>query len=124
MNRNPIIPYILIFVFGIILVFALSYKGLGDAKQMAKDKGGNQSQATTQTAAAQTPDQIYKQTCIACHGDQFQGVVGPSLKGIGKQLTKAQIIDIVTHGKGNMPPNQVSPDMAPKMADWLINATK
>ncbi|MDP4083484.1 MAG: cytochrome c [Bacillota bacterium] len=124
MKRNPIIPYILIMVFGIVLVFALSFKGLGDAKEMAKDKGGKQTEATTQTASAQTPDQIYKQTCIACHGDQYQGVVGPSLKGIGQKLSKAQIEDIVTHGKGNMPPNQVSAEMAPKMADWLISATK
>jgi cytochrome c550 len=118
MKRNAVIPYILIMVLGIVLVFALSFKGLGDAKDAAKNKGAGKDK-TTETAAATDPEGIYKQTCIACHGDQYQGVVGPSLKGIGKKLSKEQIIDIITKGKGNMPPNQVTPEQAPKMADWV-----
>ena len=40
MNRNPVIPYILIFVFGIGLMFLLSFKGLGDMDELAKEKEG------------------------------------------------------------------------------------
>lgn len=38
MNRNPIIPFLLIMVFGIGLVFFLSLKGLNDSEQAAKEK--------------------------------------------------------------------------------------
>ena len=33
MNRNPVMPFIIIMVFGIGLMFLLSFKGLGDAKK-------------------------------------------------------------------------------------------
>ena len=38
MKRNPVIPFVIIMVFGIGLMFLLSFKGLGDAKEIAKEK--------------------------------------------------------------------------------------
>jgi cytochrome c550 len=118
--KNPVIPYILIFVFGIVLVFVLSFKGLGDMKEVAKDTGKT-SGKKTETVAASKPEDIYKSTCITCHGDQYQGVVGPTLKGVGKKYTKAQIMQFITKGKGNMPPGLVQPEQASAMADWVAN---
>lgn len=118
MNRNPVIPFVIIMVFGIVLMFGLSFKGLGDSKQLAKDKGGATT-AKTETAAASNPEGIYKSTCVGCHGDQYQGVVGPSLKGIGSKLSKDDIKTIITKGKGNMPPNLVPADKADAMAEWV-----
>lgn len=117
MKRNPVIPFVLIMVFGIVLVFILSFKGLGDMKEMAKDKNGG-GEKTTETAAT-NPEDIYKSTCVGCHGDQYQGVVGPSLKGVGGKLTKAQIKDIITKGRGNMPPGLVKAEQADAMAEWV-----
>jgi cytochrome c550 len=117
--KNPVIPYILIFVFGIVLVFALSLKGLGDSKELAKDNGKTSGTKTTETVASAKPEDIYKSTCITCHGDQYQGVVGPTLKGVGKKFTKAQIMQFITKGKGNMPPGLVKPEQASAMADWV-----
>ncbi|HJV17307.1 MAG TPA: cytochrome c [Bacillales bacterium] len=114
MKKNAVIPYILIMVFGIVLVVGLSIKGLYDVKDGAKGK-----EKTSETAAASKPEDIYKQSCIACHGDQYQGTVGPALKGVGKKYSKEELIDIVTKGKGNMPPTQVSAEQAPVVADWL-----
>jgi cytochrome c550 len=117
MKRNPVIPFILIMVFGIVLVFILSFKGLGDGKELTKgnDKGAG---SQTETASAK-PEDIYKSTCVACHGDQYQGGVGPSLKGVGSRLSKAEIVDRITHGKGAMPPGLVKPEQADAMADWV-----
>ncbi|XJZ26257.1 cytochrome c550 [Bacillota bacterium Lsc_1132] len=117
MNRNPIIPFVIIMVFGIALMFGLSFKGNSDAKNAAKEKGGGN--AKTETVSATNPEDIYKSTCITCHGDQYQGVVGPSLKGIGSKLSKDQIKTIITKGKGNMPPNLVPTDKADAMAEWV-----
>ena len=103
-------------VFGIGLMFLLSFKGLGDMKEVAKDKGGGSEKTET---AATNPEDIYKQTCIGCHGDQYQGVVGPSLKGIGSKLSKEEIMNIVTKGKGNMPAGLVPQEQAAAMADWV-----
>jgi cytochrome c550 len=119
MNRNPVIPFMIIMVFGIVLMFGLSFKGIGESNNAAKKEGGTTSTAKTETAAASDPEGIYKSTCIGCHGDQYQGVVGPSLKGIGSKLSVDQIKQIITHGKGNMPPNLVSEDKADAMAKWV-----
>jgi cytochrome c550 len=119
MNRNPVIPFVIIMVFGIVLMFGLSFKGLGDSKNQAKDTGGTSTTAKTETTAAVDPQGIYKSTCIGCHGDQYQGVVGPSLKGIGSKLSVDQIKQVITHGKGNMPPNLVPQDKADAMAKWV-----
>ncbi len=117
MKRNPVVPFVLIMVFGIVLVFFLSFKGLGDMKEAAKDKGeGNEK---TEVAAA-NPEDIYKQTCVGCHGDQYQGGMGPALKGVGSRLSKEEIIDRVTKGKGSMPPGLVPQEKAGAMADWLM----
>ncbi|TWE06474.1 cytochrome c550 [Neobacillus bataviensis] len=116
MKRNPVIPYILVMVFGIVLVFILSFKGLGDMKEMAKDKGKG---GETTEVAATKPEDIYKQTCIACHGDQYQGVVGPTLKGVGSKYSKAEIVNIITKGKGNMPSGLVPQEQAEAMAEWV-----
>jgi cytochrome c550 len=117
MKRNPVIPYILIMVFGIVLVFILSFKGLGDSKEIAKEKGeGNE---TTEVAASK-PEDIYKQSCIGCHGDQYQGTVGPALKGVGSKYSKEELMTIVTKGKGTaMPAGLVKEEQAAAMADWL-----
>lgn len=118
MKRNPVIPFILIMVFGLVLVFVMSFKGLGDMKEVASEKGEGKGSEKTEVAAS-NPEDIYKQTCVACHGDQYQGVVGPTLKGVGSKYSKEQLVEIVTKGKGNMPAGLVSPDKAGAMADWL-----
>jgi len=116
MNRNPVVPFILIMVLGIGLIFALSFKGLGDSKDLADEKKGGGKKTE---AVAANPEDIYKTTCISCHGDQYQGVVGPTLKGVGKKYSHAQLKNIVMHGKGAMPSGLVPEENADKMADWL-----
>jgi cytochrome c550 len=118
MNRNPVIPYILIFVFGIGLMFLLSFKGLGDMDELAKEKEGGNEQ--TETVAAK-PEDIYTSSCIGCHGDAYQGGVGPALKGVGERLSKDEIKEVITKGRGNMPAGMVKPEQADAMADWLAN---
>ena len=39
MNRNPIIPFILIMVFGIGLVFFMSLEGVNNSEEMADEHG-------------------------------------------------------------------------------------
>lgn len=46
MNRNPLIPFLLIAIMGIGLVFILSIKGLYDAKKKLQAKGIKQLKKT------------------------------------------------------------------------------
>ncbi|MBU8879417.1 cytochrome c [Bacillus sp. FJAT-29790] len=115
--KNPIMPYILIFVFGIAAMFLISFKGLGDMEKLAIEaEGGGK---TEETATAATPEEIYAKSCIACHGDQHQGGIGPALTGVGDHLSADEISDILVNGKGAMPPGLVPADKAGEMAAWL-----
>ncbi|AGK54950.1 cytochrome c550 [Bacillus sp. 1NLA3E] len=116
MNRNPIIPFVVIMVFGIGLMFLLSFKGLGDAKDLAEEKDGGGTKTET---VAEKPEDIYQKSCIGCHGDQYQGGVGPKLKGVGTRRSDDEIKTIITKGKNAMPPGLVSEDKAPEMVKWL-----
>lgn len=117
MKRNPIIPFAIIMVVGVLAMFLLSFKGVGDSKELAAELEGGGEAKTEEVAA--NPEDIYKQSCVSCHGDQYQGGVGPSLKGVGDRLSKDQIADVVTNGRGAMPPGLVPAEKAGEMADWL-----
>jgi len=117
MNRNPVIPYILIMVLGIGLIFFLSIKGLGDADEMAN---GGEGEKTDEVAA--NPEDIYKNKCLSCHGDQYQGVVGPTLKGLSDKYDANQVKEILANGLGTgMPGGLVPADQLDAMSEWLLN---
>ncbi|UYZ24449.1 cytochrome c550 [Mesobacillus jeotgali] len=121
MNRNPIIPFVLIMVMGIGLMFLLSFKGVGDSKDLAKEKEGG-GEKTEETAEV-NPEKFYQQSCAACHGNQYEGVSGPALKGVGSKYSKEEIQDILVNGKGNMPPGMAAGKEA-EMAEWIVNELK
>lgn len=98
LKRNPLIPFLLIMVLGIGLIFFLSFKGLDDAKDLAKEKEGG---AKTEETAKASPEDTYKSTCLGCHGGNYEGGVGPALKGTG--LSAEEIKEVLVNGKGSMP---------------------
>jgi cytochrome c550 len=121
MKRNPVTPYILIFILGIVLVFFLSIKGLNDSKEMAKEKKGGGANTEQQASAKFDPEGVAKSTCASCHGQNLEGNIGPNLHGIGKKLSEAQIKNIVVNGKGNMPKGVVAPENADAMAKYVMS---
>jgi cytochrome c550 len=116
MKRNPLIPFALIAVLGIVFMFLLSYQGLHKGKELAEAKknGGK----ATQTAASK-PEDIVKQTCTSCHGEQLQGAIGPSLQKVGAKLSQDEIKNVLLHGRGNMPAGLLPAEQASKVAEYL-----
>jgi quinoprotein glucose dehydrogenase len=52
-------------------------------------------------------EQIYRQNCIGCHGVNRQGNPAasiPSLVDVGARLTREQTLEVITKGRGVMPP--------------------
>ncbi len=119
MKRNPVHPYWLIMSLGIIAMLLMSFKGIGDMREIAsKNEGG---QEETEVTGAVAPEELYQQNgCVACHGGDYQGVgSNPALTGVGDRLAKEEIIDVLVNGRGNMPGGLVSEEQAKEMADWL-----
>ncbi|MBP0723574.1 cytochrome c [Bacillus sp. RG28] len=122
MKRNPLIPFALIAAIGIVLIIILGFKGVDQKKEIAAAKDGGKK--TTETASAK-PEDIYKNTCIGCHGDQMQGGVGPNLQKIGGQLSQDEIKNILQNGKtgkiGTMPKGLLPAEQVDVMAKWLAS---
>lgn len=115
--KNAIMPYVLIFVLGIGLMFGMSFIGLGNMKEIAAEKEGG-GEKTEETAVA-NPEDIYKKSCIGCHGDQYQGGVGPALKGLS--ISQDEIKDILINGTTGGMPGGLIPGQEDAMAEWLAN---
>ncbi|WP_046173857.1 cytochrome c550 [Domibacillus indicus] len=120
MSRNPLIPFLLIAVFGLGLMFFLSLEGIDNAKEIAEEeKAAEEGGGETAAGGEFDPEAHYQQACIACHGSSYEGGAGPSLKGVGEKYSQEEIQDIVVNGKGSMPPGLVPQENAEAMAAWV-----
>ena len=72
--------------------------------------------------ASGSGEEIFKQSCSSCHGDQLQGIIGPNLQHVGAKFSEKDITNIIAQGRGSMPPNVVEGADAQAVAKWL--ATK
>ncbi|MBM7716286.1 cytochrome c550 [Siminovitchia sp. FSL H7-0308] len=116
MKRNPLVPYYLIMALGLVLVFFLGIKGLGDAKEIAKEKEGG---GKEEVAAEFEPEEYANKACISCHGENLEGGSAPTLHGTG--LSKEEVADILANGRGAMPPGLVPAENIEEMAEWVAN---
>ncbi len=116
MNRNPLIPFFLIMVLGIGLMFAFSFIGLNNQEELAK---GEDAGETTEDVASATPEEIYQKSCLSCHGQNYEGGVGPALTGIGDRLSSDDIKSVLQNGRGAMPGGLVPDEKLDEMAQWV-----
>lgn len=86
MKKNPIVPYAVIAVLGILAMVILSGVGLNqmDEVQDQDDNQEEQGQGNGEGAADVTnPEEIFSQMCASCHGaDLSGGAAGPALTGV------------------------------------------
>ena len=115
MNRNPLIPFALIAVLGLGLMFLFSFIGLDQAEKIANGEYGE--------TADMSAEEIYaSKTCIGCHGNDLAGGAGaPGLVDVGERLDQEEIKDIIINGKGLMPGGQANAQEAEVLAEWLAN---
>lgn len=124
MTKNPIIPYILIMLFGIGLIFFLSVEGIGNQAEIAESgehgEHGEEGAEGGEGASAGEfdPEAVAQQKCIGCHGSSYEGQGNtPSL--VGTELSEEEIADIIANGKGAMPGGLVEAGNIEEMAAWV-----
>lgn len=61
-----------------------------------------------ETGGATSPgERVYRQNCIGCHGVNREGNAAasiPALTDVAQRLSREQLIDVITKGRGVMPP--------------------
>jgi cytochrome c550 len=102
MKRNPVVPYAIIAILGILAVIIISAIGINQREQIAS---GGEEQGQAEGAAMEDPEEILNAaSCLACHGQDLSGGAGPALNKIGAQLSVDEIQEIITNGTdGGMP---------------------
>ncbi|MBM7569639.1 cytochrome c550 [Aquibacillus albus] len=125
MKRNPVIPYAIIAVLGILAMIILAVVGLDQQEkiELAHENGGEQTDAEPRE-----PEAI-AQSCIGCHGtDLAGGGSAPSLQDVGNKYTQEEILDIIKNGiPGTSMPSMVptiSNEEAEVLASWLAENNK
>ncbi|MFX3674408.1 MAG: cytochrome c550 [Paenisporosarcina sp.] len=120
MQKNPIVPFILIFAFGIGLIFFLSIHGVEKKAEIAE--GGHEEGKAGEEKAAEggdfDPEAVAQGKCISCHGGDLTGAAGPSL--VGTKLSADEIKEVLAKGKGIMPPNLVEEANLDAMAEYIL----
>lgn len=119
MQKNPIVPFILIFAFGIGLIFFLSIMGVEKKAEIAEghEEGGAKTEETEGEASEFDPE-VAQGKCIGCHGGDLSGGVGPAL--VGTSLSKEEITEIITNGKGSGMPGGLLPGQEEQMAEYIL----
>ncbi|ASK63168.1 cytochrome C [Virgibacillus phasianinus] len=120
MKKNPVIPFALIAVIGILLVIVISVVGLDQQATIEKaEEGGGEKQEKAE-ASTDDPAAIFQNNCISCHGADLTGGVGPDLTKVGARYNKKEIKNIILNGKGSvMPAGLVKEPQAEALAEWL-----
>lgn len=117
MQKNPIVPFILIMAFGIGLIFFLSIQGVDKKEEIAsgheegaKEEGGETAEFDAEAVA--------QGKCISCHGGDLAGQGNfPSL--VDTKLSQEEIAEVITNGKGAMPPGLVDAANVEAMAEYI-----
>lgn len=73
------------------------------------------------TVDAEAAMQTYKVSCIACHGADLEGKMGPALTKVGAEMSKVRIYQQIAQGGGGMPgfKSKLSEDELVNLANWL-----
>ncbi|MGE6261234.1 PQQ-binding-like beta-propeller repeat protein [Heyndrickxia sporothermodurans] len=94
--------------------------GLGGKEKVAAPNENAQLQGEADKIPASVdPVQVYKKSCVSCHGDNLQGATAPNLQHIGKTMTKEDILNKILNGGDRMPAGVAKGADAEALAEWL-----
>ncbi|MGF7035376.1 cytochrome c550 [Paenibacillus mucilaginosus] len=90
----------------------------------------HQSELQQETASPALPDTplnvqaaetVYKSSCIACHGNDLEGKMGPNLQKVGGKLNDQQLYKLIQNGRAGMPAfkSTLKDEEIVNMAKWL-----
>ncbi|MHA6483553.1 c-type cytochrome [Paenibacillus sp. strain BS8-2] len=104
-------------VAGLMAVYLLTFN-LPEKEEHVAEEEFTVPEVTVDTAAAEA---FYKSNCMGCHGDQYQGGMGPALAKVGGVMTKEEIYKKVLNGGGGMPAfeGKITDEELINLTTWL-----
>ncbi|KKE80614.1 cytochrome c [Oceanobacillus caeni] len=121
MKKNPVIPYAIIAVVGVLAIIIISFIGVNQREAIQQAEEGGE-QAVEEGEASTDPEEIFSANCSSCHGADLSGGAGPELTTIGSKYSADEISEIIQNGTdGGMPPfgGSLAPEEIELLSDWL-----
>ncbi|MBM7597942.1 mono/diheme cytochrome c family protein [Virgibacillus halotolerans] len=120
MKKNPVIPFAIIAVIGVLLVIVISAVGIGQRNDIADEGNDEATEEESQDGeTSDDPEEIFESNCASCHGADLSGGAGPDLTKVGSDHSEEEIHDIAVNGTGSMPPGMATDEEAEVLAKWL-----
>ncbi|MEC5422233.1 cytochrome c [Virgibacillus sp. C22-A2] len=120
MRKNPVIPFAIIAIFGILTVIVISFVGLNQREDIQQaEEGGTEQTDEQEGETTGDPDEIYQANCSSCHGGDLSGGNAPDLTQVGSKLSEEEIQDVIINGQGSMPAGMATDTEAEVLATWL-----
>jgi|SRR5699024_1956494 len=114
MSRNPVIPYAIIAVLGIVTIIIIAYVGVNQREAIENPD------AVQEGETIEDPEEIYKNMCASCHGDDLSGDSAPELQQVGNRMSEEEIKTIIIEGTDSgMPGGLVDNVEAELISEWL-----
>lgn len=86
-----------------------------------ENDNNNNDDNNNNTTDASAAEDVYKQNCASCHGDDLKGENGPSLEAVGNDMSEDEIRDQIEEGGDGMPGGLIDGDEADQVAAWLAD---
>lgn len=113
--RNPLIPFGIIAILGIVIMIIVAYFGVFQREAIQNPDAVEES-----SESIDSPEDLYRNSCASCHGDDLSGASGPDLQDLGSRLSEEDIKTIIIEGiEPGMPGGLVNNEEAGILAEWL-----
>jgi len=112
--RNPLIPIGIIAILGIVIMIIVAYFGVFQREAIQNPD------AVQESESIDSPEELYKNSCASCHGDDLSGASAPDLQDLGSRYSEEDIKTIIVEGIApGMPGGLVNNEEAGILAEWL-----
>src|SRR5699024_3707768 len=94
--------------------------GGGDNGASNNAANGNNSGNSVDASEA---EEVYKENCASCHGEDLEGASGPELTTVGADMSEDEIATQIDEGGDGMPADFVEDQEDTTVAQWLADQT-
>ncbi|PSL45008.1 cytochrome c550 [Salsuginibacillus halophilus] len=118
MKRSPLIPFLMIAIFGILLMLSISFFGVTQQAEILEDDEENGEEEEEEFEdPIEHGEAVYEESCLQCHGDNLEGGSGPAIDGYDADDT----LQAIEEGPGSMPAGTAEGEDAEAVAEYVEN---
>ncbi|GAF65940.1 cytochrome c551 [Bacillus sp. TS-2] len=123
MKGQPLIPFAIIAIVGLLLITILSFVGLSDreAREAEENGEGTEEEVVEIDDPITAGEELAQQSCISCHGGDLTGGMGPDISNLEGTYSVEEIQDIILNGYESMPAINVNEVEADAIAQYLLS---